>query len=71
MPELDLTVFYCQIPDQKQQGAGFGVSFQWDLPLLEGYRYEVLRNVARQPNVERFQRMRHPGRCTAPCSGKL
>lgn len=59
-PELDLTVFYCQIPDERQQGAGFGVSFQWDLPLLEGYRYELLRNVARHPNVERF------GGCDTP-----
>ncbi len=54
MPELDLTVFFCHLPDRAQQGDGFGVAFQWDVPLLEGYRYEVLQNVARQPSVTRF-----------------
>ena len=44
-PEIDLTVLYCSL-----QGAaimndpGFGVSFAWDIPLLEGYCYKVLRN---------------------------
>ncbi len=44
-PEIDLTVLYCSL-----QGAGtmndpgFGVSFAWDIPLLEGYRYKALRN---------------------------
>jgi glycosyltransferase involved in cell wall biosynthesis len=51
---IDLTVFYCQIPDARQQGDGFGVDFQWDLPLLEGYSHRVLRNVARQPSLTRF-----------------
>lgn len=44
-PEIDLTVLYCSL-----QGAttmndpGFGVSFAWDTPLLEGYRYKELKN---------------------------
>lgn len=53
-PELDLTVFYALIPDARQQGAGFGVSFAWDVPLLEGYRHEVLANRARHPSVTTF-----------------
>ncbi len=52
--EIDLTVFYCQIPDKIAQGDGFGVAFEWDVPLLEGYRYRVLKNVARKPSVTRF-----------------
>lgn len=52
--DVDLTVFFCQIPDAKQQGDGFGVEFQWDIPLLDGYRYEVLWNVAAEPSVTRF-----------------
>lgn len=54
MPELDLTVFYCQIPTPEQQGVGFGIPFKWNLPLLEGYRYEILTNVARRPSVTSF-----------------
>ena len=53
-PDIDLTVFYCMIPDARQQGAGFGVDFHWDIPLLEGYRYVVLENVAKRPGVTHF-----------------
>jgi len=54
MAEIDLTVFFCHMPDEVQQGDGFGVAFAWDLPLLEGYRYQVLENVAKQPSISRF-----------------
>ena len=59
--EIDLTVFFCQIPDRVSQGDGFGVAFEWDLPLLQGYRYQVLRNVARQPSLTRFTGCDTPG----------
>jgi glycosyltransferase involved in cell wall biosynthesis len=49
--DIDLTVFYCLIPDAKQQGAGFGVEFKWDLPLLEGYNYQVLNNISEEPGT--------------------
>lgn len=52
--EIDLTVFFCMLPDARQQGDGFGVEFQWDVPLLEGYPYRVLNNVARQPSLTAF-----------------
>ena len=55
MPSLDLTVFFAQIPDHAAQGSGFGVSFEWDIPLLEGYEYEVLDNRSRQPSVTEFR----------------
>lgn len=54
IPDLDLTVFFAMIPDAAAQGAGFGVSFAWDTPLLEGYRHKVLDNRAKQPSVTRF-----------------
>jgi glycosyltransferase involved in cell wall biosynthesis len=60
-PEVDLTVFYCHLPDQRQQGDGFGVEFEWDIPLLEGYHYEVLDNVAAKPSVTRFGGCDTPG----------
>lgn len=51
---LDFTVFFAQIPDAVMQGAEFNVPFEWDLPLLDGYTYRVLKNVARQPGVTAF-----------------
>jgi glycosyltransferase involved in cell wall biosynthesis len=52
---LDIEVFYAH--RQRAQGqaqAGFGVEFDWDVPLLDGYRYRWLTNVARQPSVRSF-----------------
>lgn len=53
-PEVDLTVLYCMIPTPEEQGTEFGIRFEWDVPLLDGYRHEVLRNVARDPSVTSF-----------------
>jgi len=41
-PEVALTVLYATRPDRDEQGAGFGVGFQWDVPLLEGYPHRVV-----------------------------
>jgi len=41
-PGLALRVFFSYIPDAKQQGVGFGKEFEWDIPLLDGYDWEVL-----------------------------
>ena len=60
-PEIDLTVLFCQIPDEKTQGAGFGVSFTWDIPILEGYKYVVLENKAKIPSVTDFYGCNTPG----------
>ena len=60
-PQIDLTVLYALIPDASQQGAGFGVSFAWDVPLLDGYRYEVLANRAKHPAPNRFSGCDTPG----------
>jgi glycosyltransferase involved in cell wall biosynthesis len=52
---LDLEVFYAhRQPPTGQAAAGFGVAFDWDVPLLEGYRYRFLQNVARRPGVGTF-----------------
>lgn len=39
---VEVDVFYNYIPDATQQGRGFGTSFEWDLPLLNGYNWKVL-----------------------------
>lgn len=63
-PDIDLTVYFVEIPDAERQGIGFGQTFQWDIPMLEGYRYQVLGNAARHPGLDRFRgsRVRHFGR---------
>ena len=52
---IDLMVFFCMLPNDAQQGVGFGVAFQWDIPLLEGFQYRVLKNVAKVPSVTSFK----------------
>lgn len=54
LAEIDLTVYFCMLPDATQQGDGFGVVFEWDIPLLEGYKYEVLANKSGNPSVTSF-----------------
>lgn len=54
-PEFDPEVLYCHRPAPHDQAvAGFGVSFEWDTPLLEGYRYRFLQNASREPGVTTF-----------------
>ena len=53
--ETDLTVFFCHRQDAAgQAAAGFGFEFDWDVPLLDGYRYHWLENRARTPDVSAF-----------------
>jgi glycosyltransferase involved in cell wall biosynthesis len=52
---LDIEVFYTHRQDARGQNeAGFGVDFEWDTPLLDGYSYRWLTNVARRPSVSSF-----------------
>jgi glycosyltransferase involved in cell wall biosynthesis len=52
---LDLHVYYChEATPQEQASAGFGVEFVWDVPLLDGYPYSFLKNVAHSPGLGRF-----------------
>jgi glycosyltransferase involved in cell wall biosynthesis len=53
--EIELEVFYChaQTPDGQAQ-AGFGIPFEWDIPLFEGYKYRFLDNKSRNPSVYTF-----------------
>jgi glycosyltransferase involved in cell wall biosynthesis len=60
-PRLDLKVFFAMVPDAAQQGAGFGVAFEWDAPLLAGYPHEVLANGAKRPSVTAFAGCDTPG----------
>lgn len=52
--QIELTVYYAIMPDREQQGVGFAVPFVWDIPLLEGYRWELLPNKRKSPNLRGF-----------------
>ena len=58
---VDLTVYYALLPRPEQQGVGFGRDFAWDVPLLDGYRWEALENTARKPSLRGFLASRTPG----------
>ncbi len=54
-PDLDIHVYYChQATPAEQALAGFGVEFDWDVPLLTGYPHTFLKNVAKAPGQGRF-----------------
>jgi len=52
--DIEFTVLFAMLPDAAAQGAGFGVAFEWDIPLLEGYQYRILKNVSKSPGVTHF-----------------
>jgi hypothetical protein len=62
-PEIALTVVYATQPSAEQQGIGFDRAFEWDVPLLEGYRSITVR--AAQPgdrvDTARFLGLDAPG----------
>ena len=47
-------VYYGCIPDAHQQGTDFNLSFQWDIPMFEGYQWEVLENRKTNPGLDGF-----------------
>jgi len=54
-PELDIHVYYChQATPAEQAKAGFGVEFEWDVPLLSGYPFTFLKNMANTPGHGSF-----------------
>jgi glycosyltransferase involved in cell wall biosynthesis len=50
--DVAIQVLYChKAGPQDQAKAGFGVEFDWDVPLLDGYDWEFLPNVASKPGM--------------------
>jgi glycosyltransferase involved in cell wall biosynthesis len=53
--DLQVHVYYChKATPQEQARAGFGVEFDWDVPLLTGYSHSFLQNVANPAGHGRF-----------------
>lgn len=54
-PGLSVEVLYCHQTTGIEQGdAGFGVEFDWDVSLLDGYPHRFLENVSRRPGIASF-----------------
>ena len=52
----DLKVFFAHRAGADEHArAGFGVAFEWDIPLFDGYQFEWLENVASRAGVDRFR----------------
>ena len=59
--QVDLQVFFAHRQDATgQAAAGFGVKFEWDVPLTEGYPHRWLKNVSVHPGLGSF------GGCDTP-----
>lgn len=61
-PELEVMVFYTW--SQTSQGGKFdplfGKVIEWDIPLLDGYAYRFVENVAKDPGSHHFRGIRNP-----------
>jgi glycosyltransferase involved in cell wall biosynthesis len=58
---MDVMVYYAHRQTQQQQAAaGFGVAFDWDVDLLDGYPHTFVPNRAAQPGVDRFGGCNNP-----------
>jgi glycosyltransferase involved in cell wall biosynthesis len=59
-PELELTVFYTSdFSVRGYRDEGFGVAVEWDVPLLGGYRYEVLPRLLDSSAISFFRPLNH------------
>ncbi|MEO5937351.1 MAG: glycosyltransferase family 1 protein, partial [Terriglobales bacterium] len=61
-PRFSIRVALCSDQGARSyQDEGFGREVKWDVPLLHGYDYEVLRNFSPVPNPSRFWGLINPG----------
>ena len=57
-----IRVFYTwgeKVLEQKYD-PGFKRVIQWDIPLLEGYEYEMVENISHDPGTHHFKGIRNP-----------
>ena len=62
--DISLNVLFLSILDAQQQGVGFGISFEWDVPLLDGYNWKVAKDYLRKL----FLKVLHLSICPDQCS---
>jgi glycosyltransferase involved in cell wall biosynthesis len=60
--DVELRVFYTwHGSDEGQWDVGFKQPIAWDVPLTEGYDFEVVPNVSARPSTDHFFGLRNPG----------
>jgi len=52
---------WSQTADGAVADADFGRTIAWDIPLLEGYEFEFVPNVAQRPGTHHFRGLQNPG----------
>lgn len=52
--QINLQVVYIRLPNAQQQGIGFDVAFEWDIPLLDGYDWRLPSRVRGDGAIDRF-----------------
>jgi glycosyltransferase involved in cell wall biosynthesis len=59
---IDLRVFYTwsQAAADSMFDSGFGAAVKWDIPLLDGYAYQFVRNIAKRPGLDHFSGLNTP-----------
>ena len=60
--EIEIKIFYTrgEMEPGKQHDPGFGKSIEWDLPLLDGYPYEWVKNTAFDPGSHHYSGIKNP-----------
>jgi glycosyltransferase involved in cell wall biosynthesis len=59
--KVELKVFYTQGTDTTNRfDYGFGRNIEWDIPLLQGYEYEFVNNIAKKPGTHHFSGIQNP-----------
>ncbi len=60
---VELKVFYTweQARNGNVYDPGFGRKIQWDIPLLQGYNYQFVKNIAPRPGTHHFLGIINPG----------
>jgi glycosyltransferase involved in cell wall biosynthesis len=62
--DLELKVFFTWHAGQKpQRDPGFGRNVAWDIPLTDGYDFELVPNVSSRPGSDHFLGLRNPQLC--------
>ncbi|MCA0446051.1 MAG: glycosyltransferase family 4 protein [Bacteroidetes bacterium] len=55
-------VWYCSdVGLKSHHDSGFGVKYQWDIPLLDGYKSRFFKNFSPRPSVSGFSGLFNPG----------
>jgi glycosyltransferase involved in cell wall biosynthesis len=54
IPAIDFSVLFVQKPNSQEQGRGFGVAFEWDVPILDGYRWEAVDKLGGRGGLQGF-----------------